>query len=92
MILDDSNGASKPYVRLRVKENTQLITFKVELLHKNIHKRVPDATLTRCRIGLDIPTIYEFLENVPFNINTFSYDCDKYSPEIGYAYKLEWEK
>lgn len=90
MILDDSNGSSKPYINMRVKENTQLITFRVELLHKK--RKVPDATLSRSKISANGSDISEFIEMVPFNSKTFSYDCNKYNPEVGYSYKLEWEK
>jgi hypothetical protein len=35
MKMDDTDQRSKPYISMRVKEKTQLITFKVELLNKN---------------------------------------------------------
>ena len=91
MKMDDSDQKSKPYISMRVKEKTQLVTFKVELFYKH-GNHIPNARISKKKLGTLAPMDDEYINNIPFNTKTFSYEYNIYNPEVGYSYKIEWEK
>ena len=91
MKMDDADQISKPYINMRVKEKTQLITFKVELFYKH-GNHVQNARISKKKLATLAPAGDEYIDNIPFNTKTFSYEYNIYDPEVGYSYKIEWEK
>lgn len=91
MEMDDSDGASAPYVEFRVQEPVQLIAWRIELRHLPRNHR-KEARLTRRRIGAQINVRPEHVAHVPFDPLSRSYEHHVTRPEPGYLYCLEWER
>lgn len=90
MEIDDSDKRSSPHLEHYIKDRTQLVSFKVQLPYKK--KRViPDAKLSRRPIN-SVNTPYEHLNAIKFDRNTFTYEHNLFEPEVGYSYRLDWER
>ncbi|CAH0998009.1 hypothetical protein EMA8858_04144 [Emticicia aquatica] len=90
MDIDDANQKSAPRLEIRVKEKTQLIQFKVELHYSK--KTRNNAVIKRKKINSQINVEFEHLGNVQFNNNSKSYEHTILNPEVGYYYRLEWDR
>lgn len=77
-----------PVMRHKVDEPVGPIEFKVMLGHK---KKAPDAVLFRKKTGTKVDCEYEVVTNIPFNAAFKMYDYTV-EPELGYVYKMVWEK
>ena len=90
--LDDVDNASKPYVEVKVEVPTEIIHFRVILKHKPDNYRVP-ASLKRKKINSQTgSTDYNTLKTISFEETCKSYECHLLEPEVGYFYRIEWEK
>lgn len=88
MELDDSDNKSEPYCEQSIKEPLQLINFRIELRHIEKH---PDAKILRKRMGVSFSE-FEIIGFVKFDTNTRSYEHSQFNPNVGYAYRIQWEK
>lgn len=87
--LDDTDHQSKTHLGSKVTDCIDLISYRVELKYK---KTQSPAHLYRRPINTCLPPEWELLTSYPFDLITKSYECHIISPEIGYFYKLEWER
>lgn len=90
MELDDSDHKSKTFLEHFVRAKLQLISFSVELKHKN--RSVKDARLMRKKLDTQVDLPYELMKTIPFDKSSCSYQFNFYNPPPGYAYKLEWDR
>ena len=91
MEIDDSDGASQPFIGQRVESPVRLITFDVELLHVTSKYFGEVARLSR-RL-LDKPTaVEEYITTVKFNPMTKSFSYQLPNPEPGFQYLISWNK
>jgi len=91
MDLDDSNQKSSPHIEIRVSEPTSMIQFQVILKYKP-NKYNKDAVLMRKKIDQKKPEDYKDIDIVSFDRSTKSYDHTLLDPDVGYYYKLLWER
>jgi len=90
--MDDINNASQPFVESKIDTPTQIIHFRIILKHKPVDYFKP-AVLKRRKINPQIgSTRYEELQTVPFIQDCKSYEHHLLEPEVGYFYRIEWEK
>lgn len=89
--VDDVDGAAGPYDCYKVETPIQLIHFRITLKHKPSDFNKP-AKLQRCLINSPMHTNFETIEDVPFDKNSKSYQYDVNHPEVGYFYRILWDK
>lgn len=89
--LDDVDNKAKPYLDFKVDMPINLISYRVILKNKPNDFCKP-AFLSRKLINTDVPAEYEKLGSVQFDNATKSYQYTLIEPEVGYYYRLEWEK
>lgn len=89
--VDDSDGKAEPYLGYKVDMPVNLIHFRVTLKHKPITFNQV-ANIEKQMIGTDCPTIYSHVESVSFDKESKSYTYDLKNPEVGYFYRLIWDK
>ena len=88
MDIEDVNNTCEPWLGQDIKQPTHLLYFSVVLKYK------PDtysasAIITKSLIGS--PSANERIATVPFEPKTMSYTY-VVQPEMGYSYRIEWEK
>lgn len=88
---DDFDGSALPYLDYKVDTEINIIHYRVILRHKDNSYNKP-AILSKKAINSDHPTNYERFGSVPFDPISKSYQYNLITPEIGYFYRLEWEK
>lgn len=87
--INDPQKTSEPFLATRVKTPIDLITFSVFLSYKRAGYD-KQAVLYRHK---DHGTGHkETIAYCDFNQSTKSYECFLHKPEIGYTYRLEWER
>lgn len=91
MDIDDSDRLSSPYIEIKVSEPTSMIQFQVILKYKS-HDHSKSALLSRKKINSKKAEKYSKIKSVSFDSCTKSYDFTYLSPEVGYFYKLSWER
>lgn len=91
MELDDSDGKSSPYLESRVASPVEVICYRVELFHKD-KKYKSDAKIYKRLINAVITPKDELITSVPFNQLTKSFEYFLLKPQMGYYYRMEWEK
>lgn len=89
--VDDIDQSAIPMDCYKVETFTPLIHFRVTLKHKPNNYYTP-AKLQRCRIGANINTEFYDMETIPFDVHTKSYQYDLINPEVGYYYRVLWER
>lgn len=89
--MDDAEGVAQPHLDLKVEEPISVVNFRVILAYKD-NNFSEHATFKRKLINSDIPTDYEIIGSVNFNTNSKSYEYILTNPEVGYFYRIEWEK
>ena len=89
--MDDVDNTAQPHLDVKVEEPISVVDFRVILAYKdtNFSER---ARFMRKPINSGIPSNYQVLETVTFNPNSKSYEHVLTNPEVGYFYRLEWEK
>lgn len=88
---DDFDGLAKPYLDYRVETLINIIHYRVILKHKSSDFNAP-AEVLRKPIHSKHPVDYEKIESVTFDERAKSYEYYLTNPEIGYFYRLQWEK
>lgn len=89
--LDDYDGKAIPCLEHKVDMPVSIIHFRIILRHKNEGFDVP-AKLMRRKIDSCNIAGFETLESVTFDTRSKSYEYHLISPEVGYFYRIEWEK
>ncbi|MDR0864592.1 MAG: hypothetical protein LBO74_06635 [Candidatus Symbiothrix sp.] len=90
--LDDVDGISKPCVEFKVDVPVEIIHYRIILKQKPNDYHNP-AVLRRRKINNQIGNIdYEDIESVAFNAHCKSYEYHLLEPEVGYFYRIEWQK
>ena len=89
--LDDYDGKAIPCLEHKVDMPVNIIHFRIILRHKNDDFDVP-AKLMRRKIDSCNIAVFETLESISFDKRSKSYEYHLISPEVGYFYRIEWEK
>lgn len=88
-IMNDDRCVSKTHLLQRVTNPTDIVSFKAILPYK---KSATNAILERKKINSTVDNEYELIDYISFNAETKSYSTELVSPEIGYFYRLRWER
>lgn len=89
--MDDFDGKALPHLDYRVDMSLSIIHFRVILRHKGDDFERP-AKILRRRVQCEHPTEYEEIGSVAFDKRSRSYQYNLIDPEVGYYYRLLWEK
>ena len=90
-ITDDFDHKAQPHLDYKVNNEINIILFRVTLKSKAEDFHTP-ARLLKKSIDSSIPVEYQQFGSVPFDAMSKSYQYYLINPEIGYYYRLEWEK
>lgn len=91
MELNDPDEKSSTHLEFKVKDPIQLVSWRVELGHFPSN-HTPKALFLRKKIDSDMSEDYSVIESIAFDPHTKSYEHEITNPEVGYYYKLEWER
>ena len=89
-LTDDFDDKAQPHLDFKVDNVVNVIHFRVTLKHKENFSQ--PAKLLKKPIESKIPAEYEQYGSVSFDKQSKSYQYYLTDPEIGYYYRLEWEK
>lgn len=89
--VDDVDGMAGPYSAYRVDSPINLVHFRITLRHKSQEFNRP-AFIQRKLIESQYSVDYTNVCTVPFDKETKSYHYDLLNPEVGYFYRILWEK
>lgn len=89
-LTDDYDGMAQPHLDFKVSNSIDVIHFRVTLKHKEDVRK--PAKLLKKPIDSKAPTDYVQYGSVTFDVLSKSYQYYLTNPEIGYYYRLEWEK
>ncbi len=89
--MDDIDGTALPYLDVKIEEPISVVDFRVILAYKDTHF-AEQAKFKRKPISSRVSSDYEVLETVNFNSYSKSYEYVLTNPEVGYFYRLEWQK
>jgi len=87
----DTEGIAQPHLDIKIEEPRSVVDYRVILAYKDSSFN-KNATFKRRLIHSSTPNEFEEIAVVPFNAISKSYDYVLTNPEIGYFYRLEWEK
>jgi len=90
MDINDSDKKSSTHLEMTVREPVRFFQFRVELKH-SIGDR-ENAILKRKKVSNASSGSYKEVCTVSFDAHTKSYEHILTSPEVGYAYRLEWNR
>lgn len=88
--LDDIDNSALPIAEFGVRNPISILHFRIILKYKDSDYN-KSASLIRRPIDNKGPHTEEIIESVPFDKSCKSYDY-RFRPEVGYSYKLKWEK
>ena len=88
---DDVDRKALPYLDHKVDTEMNAISFRVTLKYKDNNYAKP-AKLLKKPIKSNSPVGYKEIRSVAFDKESKSYQYNLLNPEIGYFYRLEWEK
>jgi hypothetical protein len=86
--LDDTDQKSDTYVSNRILKPVDVIHLRVILKHKS---NSSNAVLERKKIDSVSQNFIE-LKEIAFDLNSKSYEHHLLNPEVGYIYRLRWER
>jgi hypothetical protein len=89
MEIDDSDQKSLPYCEQAVKEVVQMINFRIELRHLEKHS---DAKISKRRMNAPVKDAYDHVAFTKFDPSSRAYEYTVFTPEVGYYYRIEWER
>ncbi len=89
--VEDLDQKAIPMDCYKVETPTPLIHYRITLKNKPDGYNVP-AKLQKCLINSSIRVDFEDIKSIPFDPLTKSYQCDLINPEIGYYYRILWER
>lgn len=88
--MDDSDHTAEPFVSYKATE-CESVFFRVILRYKNNHFAEP-ATVYKRKINASTINVDKVIATVPFDKVSRSYEYNLPNPEVGYFYKIVWEK
>lgn len=88
---DDYDGTAKPHLDYRVESPINIIHYRVILKHKDSDFNTP-AEILRKPIHSKHPVDYEKIGTIAYDERAKSYEYYLTDPEVGYFYRLQWEK
>lgn len=88
---DDYDGIAKPHLDYRVESPINIIHYRVILKHKGSDFNAP-AVILRKPLSSKHPVDYEKIGTVAYDERAKSYEYYLTDPEVGYFYRLQWEK
>lgn len=89
--MDDIDGKAQPHLDVKIESPFSMVHYRVVLCNKADDFK-SNAKFMRMPIQCGTPSKYETLETIPFDPLTHSYEHVLTNPEVGYYYRLEWEK
>ncbi len=89
--MDDIDGIASPYLDFKVDMPVSIIHYRVILKHKPTDYCTP-AKLLKRKINSVTPAQYTPISSVEFDKGSKSYEYHLIAPEVGYFYRLAWEK
>lgn len=89
--MDDVDGTAQPHLDVKVEEPISVVDFRVILAYKDSNFN-EQARFMRKPVNSRTPSSYQILETVNFHTHSKSYEYVLTNPEVGYFYRLEWEK
>lgn len=90
-VVNDADHVSKPFLGHIVKNPVGHLVFSILLGYKPDGFSKP-AGLFRKKIGCDIDPAFELIEEIPFDVKHKRYYTEMDNPDVGYLYKIEWER
>lgn len=90
-ILDDVDKQSLPFVETKVKDEIDIIHYRIVLKNKPKDYNA-NAILEKQKIVNDTRTGFEKIREISFDQISKSYEYHLLNPEIGYFYRISWEK
>lgn len=90
-VVNDADHVSKPFLCNIVKYPVGHLVFSVLLGYKPDGFSKP-AVLYKKKIGCDTDPAFELVEEIPFDAKHKRYYVEKDDPDVGYLYKIEWER
>lgn len=89
--LDDIDKLSAPYVETRVTSEVDIIHYRIILKNKSA-RFGQNAVLERRKINADVSASFEKIREIAFDKDIKSYEYHLLNPEIGYYYRIRWDK
>ncbi|RTY77488.1 hypothetical protein EKL97_15365 [Flavobacterium sp. LS1P28] len=89
--LDDVDKKSLPHVETRVLNEIDIVHYRIILKHKPLEYN-QNAILQKCKINSNVSSSFEKIREIPFDTLTKSYEYHLLNPEIGYYYRISWER
>ena len=89
-VLDDTDKRSEPYVSNRIMQEVDIIHYRIILKHKPADY-CQNAFLERKMID-SITNNFTTIKEIAFDPATKSYEHHLLKPELGYVYRIRWEK
>ena len=89
--MDDIEKIAQPHLDVKIDAPISVVNYNVVLCNKDRNFN-SNAKFMRMPISSDAPAAYETLATIAFNRTTRSYQHVLTNPEVGYYYRLEWEK
>lgn len=88
--MKDADQKSSTYVATKVEKSVDLIHYRVVLRYK-LDTFQGVAKVTRLKIG-SMREKYEEIEQIPFDNQTKSFEYRLLNPDVGFKYKISWER
>ncbi|CAM4178941.1 MULTISPECIES: hypothetical protein [Flavobacterium] len=89
--LDDVDKVSLSHVETRVVSEIDIIHYRIILKNKS-PEFCQNANLEKRKIDSDVSATFDKIREIPFDRNTKSYEYHLLNPEIGFYYRISWEK
>lgn len=89
--LDDVDKVSLPHVETRVTSEIDIIHYRIILKNKPLEFS-QNAILEKRKMNTDVSASFDKIREIPFDSNTKSYEYHLLNPEIGFYYRISWEK
>lgn len=90
-ILDDVDKISLPHVETRVTSEIDIIHYRIILKNKPSDFSL-NAILEKRKMNTDVSASFEKIREIPFDNISKSYEYHLLNAEIGYYYRIRWEK
>ncbi|MDR1984408.1 MAG: hypothetical protein LBQ28_06270 [Prevotellaceae bacterium] len=86
--LDDTDLNSSTYVQSTIDEDIDIIHYRIVLKYK---KHSENAILEKRQIG-SISLNYTKIDEIPFDNETKSYEYHLLNPDVGFMYRIRWNR
>ncbi|MFN5985064.1 MAG: hypothetical protein ACK46Y_17205, partial [Fluviicola sp.] len=86
--IDDADKKSETYISNRIFRPVDVIHYRIVLRHKSENT---NAVIERRKIE-SVSQAFEEVKQVSFEISSKSYEYPLLNPELGYIYRIRWER